>query len=152
MVSFRKKKSVSKDVVDTTTSKESEGGTGTGPSPAEDGPEPRGAGAAAKAAIPSRSPQMEDIPDLLLTMTTGRVHDDHLVPVLREFAHPLLRDRHRIGLGVAAVERYTQLRGVLLQLVERPGSEGVGANHGRLPPTALVVVRVLGDGCGGGKC
>lgn len=69
MVSFRKKKSTKN--LDTTTPK---GVQGAAPSPTEKAtddarePEPE----TAKAPIPSRPPQMEDIPDLLETMTTEK--------------------------------------------------------------------------------
>ena len=82
---------------------------------------------------------------LLLPVPSRRVDDDDLVAVLDEPVHSLLGDRHRVGLGVAPVERNPQLRRVLLQLVERPRAEGVGADHGGLPPPPLVVVGELGD-------
>jgi hypothetical protein len=67
MVSFRKKKS-SKNV-DTTTPKAAEG---TAPPPSEKAADDAREPETTKAPMPSRPPQMEDIPDLLETMTTEK--------------------------------------------------------------------------------
>jgi hypothetical protein len=72
MVSFRKKKTASR-TVDTGLAKDSAGGD-AGAGGGDDAPRESDGGPpstrASPAAIPSGPPQMEDIPDLLLTMTT----------------------------------------------------------------------------------
>mmetsp|Transcript_8272 Transcript_8272/g.17810 ORF Transcript_8272/g.17810 Transcript_8272/m.17810 type:complete len:443 (+) Transcript_8272:521-1849(+) len=83
---------------------------------------------------------------LLLPVPARRVDDDDLVAVLDEPVHSLLGDGDRVGLGVAPVEWHPELGSVLLELVERPRAEGVGADHRGLPAPPQVVVRELGDG------
>mmetsp|Transcript_18677 Transcript_18677/g.62615 ORF Transcript_18677/g.62615 Transcript_18677/m.62615 type:complete len:503 (+) Transcript_18677:231-1739(+) len=82
----------------------------------------------------------------LLPVPPRGVHDDDLVALFLEFAHPVARDHRRVGLRVRAVEGDLGLGGVLLELVEGPGSEGVRAHEAGLPALALVHVGVLGAG------
>ena len=73
MVSFRKKKT--SKTVDTTTAKDQAEGGGPAPAGEDDAPRDSEAAAAASSSsrpVPSGPPQMEDIPDLLLTMTNER--------------------------------------------------------------------------------
>lgn len=84
----------------------------------------------------------------LLLVTTAGVDDDDLIALLLELLHALLGDLDGIGLGVAAVEGDLGLGGVLLELIERTGTEGVGAHEAGLPALPLVVVGQLGDGGG----
>eukprot|EP00968_Pinguiococcus_pyrenoidosus_P007055 scaffold464_cov244-Pinguiococcus_pyrenoidosus.AAC.2 len=81
---------------------------------------------------------------VFLTVPSGGVHDDDFVVITPELRHSLLRDAHRVGLGVAAVEGAAKLGGVLLELVKSAGSEGIRAHHRGSPALALVVVRHLG--------
>jgi len=71
------------------------------------------------------------------------IDDDDLISLLLKLLNPLLSNHHWVHLSVAAVERDTSLRGVLLQLIEGPRPESVGTNQTCLPILALVVGRQL---------
>mmetsp|Transcript_170511 Transcript_170511/g.546902 ORF Transcript_170511/g.546902 Transcript_170511/m.546902 type:complete len:249 (+) Transcript_170511:867-1613(+) len=80
----------------------------------------------------------------LLLVPPARVDDDQVVLLEAEGVHALQGHGDRVRLRVAAVERYADLGGVLLQLVEGPGAEGVRADQGDLPAFPLVEGGVLG--------
>mmetsp|Transcript_69714 Transcript_69714/g.176911 ORF Transcript_69714/g.176911 Transcript_69714/m.176911 type:complete len:250 (+) Transcript_69714:985-1734(+) len=80
----------------------------------------------------------------LLLVPPARVDDDQVVLLLLEELNTLLRDFDWVSLVVVSVERDADLGGVLLQLVEGPGPEGVAADQGGFPTLPVVVVRVLG--------
>mmetsp|Transcript_549 Transcript_549/g.1632 ORF Transcript_549/g.1632 Transcript_549/m.1632 type:complete len:344 (-) Transcript_549:541-1572(-) len=80
-----------------------------------------------------------------LPMSTRRIDQYHLESLVDKLIHPLLGNRHRIGLGVITVERHAELGGVLLELIERPCPERVTTHHAGPKSLAAVVVGHLGD-------
>mmetsp|Transcript_26540 Transcript_26540/g.72934 ORF Transcript_26540/g.72934 Transcript_26540/m.72934 type:complete len:300 (+) Transcript_26540:3790-4689(+) len=83
-----------------------------------------------------------------LPVTTRCVDYDNLVVFFHELIDSLFCDCHWIRLRVRTVKRNTKLRGILFELIKRSGTKGIGANHGRLPATLLIVICVLGNGRG----
>lgn len=64
----------------------------------------------------------------LLLVTATRVDDDDLIFLFPELSNAILCDTDRIRLSVTTVERNAQLRRILLQLVEGPGTECICTN------------------------
>mmetsp|Transcript_15248 Transcript_15248/g.34908 ORF Transcript_15248/g.34908 Transcript_15248/m.34908 type:complete len:300 (-) Transcript_15248:1-900(-) len=83
-----------------------------------------------------------------LPMPTRRIDDDDLVVFFDKLIDSLFRNCHGIGLCVRTIERNSKFRCVLLELIEGSGAKGIGTHHSRLPPSPLVIIRVLSDRCG----
>jgi len=82
-------------------------------------------------------------------MATGRIYeDDFVLRGLDELRDATLCHSYRIGFRVGSIKGNVKLGGILFQLVQGTGSEGIGTDHGRFPMAFGIVGRHFRDRCG----